>query len=189
MIPKTVNPADDQAPAAAARARRSRTRSPPRCTRCSSSPPSSRCSRSLLAWLLREVPLRTAARSAGEAIPPPARRALRRAKPPRSTQRLCALLGNSQGAVILFARVFYLRYLRNELVRRRTRTILTLLGLGARRRAGDRDLEPLDRARRRTAQDARPARRHRHRPDRHAAAAAEPERRVRRPGAAAATAT
>jgi hypothetical protein len=26
--------------------------------------------------------------------------------------------------------VFYLRYLRNELVRRRTRTILTLVGLG-----------------------------------------------------------
>ena len=26
--------------------------------------------------------------------------------------------------------MFYLRYLRNELVRRRTRTILTLLGLG-----------------------------------------------------------
>ena len=39
-------------------------------------------------------------------------------------------LAGSQGAADLLWSVFYLRYLRNELVRRRARTIVTLLGLG-----------------------------------------------------------
>ena len=39
-------------------------------------------------------------------------------------------LARSQAALILLALMFYVTYLRNELVRRRARTIVTLLGLG-----------------------------------------------------------
>ena len=73
--------------------------------------------------------------------------------------------------------MFYLRYLRSELVRREGATILTLLGLGARRRARDRDLGALARARPRAEDGARPALEHRHRPDGDAVAAAGPGRR------------
>ena len=84
--------------------------------------------------------------------------------------------------------MFYLRYLRNELVRRRTRTIVTLLGLGlgvALVIAISSLSNGLDKAQKKTLE---PARRHRHRPDRDAAAAAEHRRRLRRRRAAAAVA-
>ena len=55
--------------------------------------------------------------------------------PDSSTRRAdrclcCELLARSQAALILLALMFYVTYVRNELVRRRARTIVTLLGLG-----------------------------------------------------------